>query len=190
VGCFRTTPPRLRSAAGHAGHRSAPWRAACSRAGVPPGGGDATGLEPRLSRVQNKQMRGYFLNFAHTFTPEHPGLGEQQVRALGGFDARGAWHRSGVRTQERDALARRWGAPGQAVAAQTSTCRKEERLARRPGLNLARRGERRTASWRANTENDDWRAPARDGKRGLDLGAGVRAVTACSSTSLHNTTTA
>jgi hypothetical protein len=99
-------------------------------------------------------MRGYSLNFAHDFTPEQPGLDEQQVRALSGFDARGAWHRSGARAQERGALARRWGASGQAVAAHTNTCRKEECLARRPALNLARRGERRTASWRAYTKND------------------------------------
>jgi hypothetical protein len=109
---------------------------------------------------------------------------------LGGFDARGAWQRSGVRVQERDALAWRWGVPGQAVAAHANTCRKEERLARRSALSLTRRGEQSTASWRAITENDHWQAPARVDRRGLDLGAGVRAVTACSCSSLHNTTTA
>jgi hypothetical protein len=49
-----------------------------------------------------------------------------------GFDAHGARHHFGVRAQECDAHARRWGAPGKAITVHASTFRKKGGSARRP----------------------------------------------------------
>jgi hypothetical protein len=62
----------------YAGRCSSPWRAARSRAGVPSGGGDATGLEPGLVRVKIADVG----SFPHLRTHTHRSTEVQ--RAVGG----------------------------------------------------------------------------------------------------------
>jgi hypothetical protein len=62
----------------YAGHCSAPWRAARSRADVPIGGGDAACLEPGLARVKTVDVG----SFPHLRTHTHRST--EVRRAAGG----------------------------------------------------------------------------------------------------------